>query len=469
MAISCTAAKLLWPSNFSIPASQKISGIACINAVTGQATVQAIWGNQPDQGATRKQMWFMRITSTLFTPGQEDRFSFTVATNTGAVAHFYGTKKLKQGTNVVSFSFDYATNTAARLRYIAEDGATMEEDVAVGAYTTTTEVNPVVALASGDGTIPFLSTVYWMHLFDADLTDANYEQCAGITSPGSYRNAMRFLKSNRINGVDFTDARSCSVDNRTREALTLSGTYSAAANLAAIEQAVTATPAGTPLNDSTDLSAYTLSGVTCDANKPILIAVFVSKGTVVSTPTLTGGGLTWNQISSYTYITTRGISLFAAYPTAGATFDVMITLGSTHLSCAAIPFVLTGTPNNATFSVQTPVQAQASSGTTATATLAAMGAGNATLLIGECVGAGLSLTEVSPLTKVAEADTAIPATFNGVYIDPAGDTTPELTVGASAQWGVIAMELYAYTAPANDASSMRGRGRGRSRFAMMGR
>lgn len=227
--------------------------------------------------------------------------------------------------------------------------------------------------------------------------------------------------------------------------LAASGTVSSVTNFSGVDTVPTTVAlAGTPLNNSTDATSYTLSSVTTEANKPILVAIAVARATTQAVQGVTGGGLTWNQVGIKQYGTANTIFLYAAYPTSAATFDVTIDCndgGGNHLCCIAIPFVVSGSINSASFKVQSVTDS--GTGITAepfTTPLSAFATGSGTLMLIGTGAAGSNIVPTSPMTELSEISTATPVRFLAVHFDSAGDTTPQATLG-SGTWGVIAVEV----------------------------
>jgi hypothetical protein len=203
-------------------------------------------------------------------------------------------------------------------------------------------------------------------------------------------------------------------------------------------------------------TSYATSSFTARRNSLVLLVVVNSKASAPDTPTVSGNGLTWVQIDTYTYGSiaspVQRLTVFRAMgePTAGAaTADFA---GATQTGCClyVVQFhnVDTSGTNGSGAIVQT-AKNRADSSTSGSVTLSALDSGARNAVF---VGWGGALNSSSVMsvegggaTWVEAADTGYntPATWIGAqYLLATTDNTPTATF-TSQNWAGIAVEIKA--------------------------
>ena len=181
--------------------------------------------------------------------------------------------------------------------------------------------------------------------------------------------------------------------------------------------------------DPVDRTSYTLASVTSRAGCPLIIRVATGKTTADVTPTLSGGGWTYNVIANSQWNTGNRMIVYRADPTTSATFDVAIDLGGvTHLYCSASAYNLTNTVAGAAFLSQAVVIGTNSTDTP-TATLSTLSTGDAILAFFGATGTAVTIEPNSPLVEILEQDETLPTRFfsDGWAVD-GGTTAPSATL-----------------------------------------
>jgi hypothetical protein len=213
--------------------------------------------------------------------------------------------------------------------------------------------------------------------------------------------------------------------------------------------AITATHIESDISDA-NASSYLTGTRTPTANCLQVIDVELSDSNPILAPAVTGCGLTWVHVDGVEYDTAgtrHAVHRFRALGASPTTGQLTITPTEALLGCgwswAEYDGIDTSGTNGSGAIVQTVVNN--GTGTTLSATLAAFGdAANG-------VSAGLSTDGDSVFTAgtgyaILGQDvsaSASPTASIGQEWRADNDTTPDATIGSSAQWGIIASELKA--------------------------
>ena len=221
--------------------------------------------------------------------------------------------------------------------------------------------------------------------------------------------------------------------------------------------AITAAKLGTAIHDATDASSYAFASATYSNNKLYLAFVNLSIGTgTTPTASLSGGGLTWVEISPSGGATWSGavrrMQVFRALVTSGATTGVVtITCndagsGTTATGCDAVILECDGMDTSGTNGSGAVVQSKAAgdstSATSRTITFdAALGSGNRPF-----AAIGHRANEVtdheSGYTELDDGNHASPSTgFCCEWHSTSEDQTPSASWATNSTSGGMAVEI----------------------------
>lgn len=199
---------------------------------------------------------------------------------------------------------------------------------------------------------------------------------------------------------------------------------------------------------TSNVASYASGSITPSANALVICTVSNSKASAADTPTVTGNGLTWVQISTTTWdaSTAKRTTMFRAMgssPSSGAVTADFAGANQTSCQICVVQFtnVATGGTNGSAAVIQGVTNA-ANGTTAATVTLAAltgsnnavyMAAGNRTVPFGGTPEAGW--------TENNDTNTLSPNHgFSDIYRLTTTDNTPSTTI-ASDNWGAVAIEI----------------------------
>lgn len=207
--------------------------------------------------------------------------------------------------------------------------------------------------------------------------------------------------------------------------------------------------------DTTDASSWTTASITPTGNSLVEAAVASSLLAGPAAPTLSGNGLTWVQVATRTFASTRRITLFRALAASPSSGSVTIDFGGvTQLACAWSISEYAGADTSGTNGSGAIVQSATNFGTSTTpsVTLAAFGSSdNATYGTfsvnntgGFTVGAGFA--------SVGNVNVAGLGSLLGEWRAD-NDTSVDATC-TSGEWGGIAVEIKAAAAAASVATGV---------------
>lgn len=220
------------------------------------------------------------------------------------------------------------------------------------------------------------------------------------------------------------------------------------AALASPAQAVILETSMTGAASATDASSYTTASVSPSKNKLVIVGVLNTKGTTADTPTLSGNGLTWDQVQTNLFDSDlKRVTMFRALSTSTPTPGT-ITIdfgGATQTGCAWSVYEFSGIDrtgtNGANAIVQNDTQ-DVTNGGSITATMAAFSstANGATSICGNDQNG--TMTEEAGWSEIHDVATGTaPAfTFHSMWI-ATNDNTATHDWANNNDGGAIAVEL----------------------------
>ena len=217
-----------------------------------------------------------------------------------------------------------------------------------------------------------------------------------------------------------------------------------------------ARPHLTTAADAVGAASYTTASITPTANRLVLAWVQCAKST---TPNilLSGNGLTWVEVATVVYATSRRLTLFramSASPSTGAvtiTFEGDVSVNSCGWSIFELDNVDTSGSNGSGALVQSNTNSAAAV-TSLTVTLAAFGSANNVAVGGFGSDSAQTITEGSGFTIAGQASASTVITI-GSEGQPTNDTSIDISIGSSNDLAGIAAEVKEATAAAGFAHS----------------
>ena len=200
---------------------------------------------------------------------------------------------------------------------------------------------------------------------------------------------------------------------------------------------------------TSNLTSYTSSSFTPTSNALVLVGIGNSQGSATAaTPTVAGNGLTYVQVNTVTFDSgLKRETIFRAMgasPTAGA---ITVDFGGTsQTGCHIVVVQFTGTNTSGTNGSGAVVQSATASGagTSISVTLSALtGSNDAVWMIAGNRGAsGFGGTPEAGWTENTDATGGSPNYgHTDIYRLATTDNTPSTTIGASDNYGAVALEI----------------------------
>lgn len=207
------------------------------------------------------------------------------------------------------------------------------------------------------------------------------------------------------------------------------------------------TSANPDINSSTDATSYANSSWTPPTTG--LILLFVSSANAAGAgvvPTVSGNSITWVEIETVAFSTSRRLTLFAAVATGSTTGATTISFSETQSHVVGLFSHAEGvdTSSGALAAFVQADNATGASGTTATVVLAAGSNAANRAIAGTHNGANATITPRANWTELDDlAGASTGRTAETQYRGDAFETTATSTWGTSTVWAIIAGELKA--------------------------
>jgi len=197
-------------------------------------------------------------------------------------------------------------------------------------------------------------------------------------------------------------------------------------------------------NSTANATSYTdVESTQPSANSGLLLSVWQRGSTPVAPTSITAYGATWAKRSEIASGTVARMSLWTAYAGASpSASNYLITMPAGNIGCISFMLQITGM-DLTDFIVQT-VPNSGASGTTATATLAALAdaTNNAQVMVtGNSVGSAITPDATGGWTELADRNNGSPLTASEIQWRTGADLTCTATWTGSVAWTAIAAEI----------------------------